>query len=200
MIQDIIIAINESIRGCYSIESAIYYGLASTIEVNENRFPVTRDSDGRLIKICMDDKVDLQVFHKVLSVDFPERKDLTFAKKVYDMQARSRMTVILKSSINLSSPTYNPINMAQNLPKTAIIEGYSNLRIQHNSVSTTQDQDAIVNREWKRNDYSKHKCKFIVFDVNYTIRAVTCDSDCGSFLLLEDDYKLLQEDSSFILL
>lgn len=200
MIQDIIIAINEKIRDCYSIENAIYYGLAGTIDVNDQKYPVSRDENGKLVKICLDDKVDLQVFHKVVGdVRFNWNKDKSFGKKkAYDMEARMRMVMILKSAINLSTPAYNPVKFGLHIPSTVEAQDYKSIQLIYNSVST--DHDIIVNREWKRNDYSKHKCKFFVFDVNYTIRAVTCDLDCGSFLLLEDDYKLLQEDGSFILL
>lgn len=200
MIQDIVIAINEKLRDCYAVDNAIYYGLAGTVEVNEVKYPVSRDEDGKLIKICLDDRIDLKLFHKVVGdVRFTPNLDKSFGRRTtYDMEARMRMTVVLKSDVNLSSPSYNPINFARAIPGTVEVEEYNSLNNIYNSVST--DHDTIVNREWKRIDYSKHKCKFFVFDVNYTIRAVTCDLDCGSFLLLEDDYKLLQQDSSFILL
>lgn len=202
MIQDVVIAINDKLRDCYAVENAIYHGLAGTVEVNDVRYPVTRGEDGKLIKICPDDRVDLKVFHKVVGeIRFTLDPDKQFRRKkpTYEMEARMRMTVILKADINLSSPSFNPINLGKKIPYNVEVEDYYLLTNTFNSVSPPLDQDTIVNREWKRIDYSKHKCKFFVFDVNYTIRAVTCDLDCGSFLLLEDDYKLL-EDGSFILL
>jgi hypothetical protein len=200
MIQDIVTAINDRIRDCLSIENAIYYGVSQTIEVNNERYPVTRGENAKLVKICLDDKIDLKVYHKIAGeVRFNPNKDLSFGTIIkYNMEARMRMVVILKSEINLISPSYNPLNFGRVIPYRVEVEEYKSIQNIFNSVST--DHDAIVAREWKRNDYSKHKCKFFVFDVNYTIRAVTCDLDCGSFLLLEDDYKVLPEDGSFILL
>lgn len=202
MIQDIVTEINSSIRECLNIENSVYYGLAQTIEVNNERYPITRNEDGRLIKICPNDKTDLQIFHKINRDEFTFRNndDYSFGRnKTYQIEANGRMVVVLKSAINLVSPTYNPLNFARVIPEKVILDDYKDISIEFNTVSTSHD--AIVNREWKRIDYSKHKCKFFVFEVNYTIRALTCKLACTSFLLLEDgEYKVLQEDGSFILL
>lgn len=201
MIQDIITEVNNSIRDCYNLDNSIYYGLAQAVEVNNERYPITRNEDGRIIKICPDDRIDLQVFHKINRNEIRTilDKDNSFGRKYleYD-EVDIRMVCILKSSINLSSPSYNPLTFRNVIPSNILIEDYHQISIKKNTVST--EHDYIMTREWKRIDYSKHKCKFFVFDVNYTIRALTCKLSCTSFLLLEDEYKLLQEDGSFILL
>lgn len=198
MIQDIVTEINEQLSDCLQVEDSVFYNIARVINVNNEIYPTTA-VDGKAVKICLDDKLNLQVYHKVSSFAFREREDLSFGRETtYEMTVAGKMIVIMKSGISQVNPNYVPENFLHILPQKVVLEDYKSIRIQ--KISVTTDHDQIVNREWKKIDYSKHKCKFLVFEVNYNIRAVTCKLACGSFLLLEDDYKLLQENGSAILL
>jgi hypothetical protein len=203
MIQDIITAINSSIQNCLDVENSVYYNLASTVSVNDELYPVV-PIDGKLKKICFNDNIDLQIYHKIdrdqwtsNEVD-PSDSTGGYGRNItYGIEARSKMIVILKSKLSEFYPAYNPLNFLRLLPQTVTVADYNNIFIIKNTVIS--DHDTIVDREWKRTDYTKHKCKFLVFEVNYTIRALTCKLECASFLLLEDSFKLLQESGSAIL-
>jgi hypothetical protein len=198
MIQDIVTEINDQLDACLQVDDSVYYNIARVVNVNGEVYPTT-GVDGKATKICLNDKLNIQVYHKVSSFDFSENKDLSFGKRsTYIMSARSKMIVVMKSALHEVNPNYTPENFLLLMPHSIPLDGYQSIKIQ--KVSVTTDHDTIVNREWKKIDYSKHKCKFLVFEVNYNIRAITCKLECGSFLLLEDDYKLLQENGSAILL
>lgn len=198
MIQDIVTEINDQLEACLQVDDSVFYNIARVVNVNGEVYPVT-GVNGKPTKICLDDKINLQVYHKISSFDFTEKKDLSFGKEsTYELSARAKMIVIMKTALHEVNPNYIPENFLLLIPQSFVLEGYKSIKTQ--KVSVTNDHDTIVNREWKKIDYSKHKCKFLVFEVNYNIRAITCKLECGSFLLLEDDYRLLQESGSAILL
>lgn len=198
MIQDIVTSINNTLQDCLGIEESYFYNIARVINVNNDIYPVTA-ANGRSFKICPNDKENLKIYHKITSFGFEENRDFSFGRsKTYTVNSSAKMIVIMKSALSDVKPAYVPENFGHLIPQKIVLEDYKSITTQIQSVST--DHDFIVNREWKRNDYDKHKCKFQVFEVNYNIRALTCKLSCISFLLLEDDYKLLQESGSAILL
>ncbi len=201
MIQDIINSINTSIQDCLNLENAVYYGVAHTIEPNNNeKYPVTT-VDGKLVRICLNDSYSLQIYHKLSQDDFTASlsDEFSFGRiETYKVEAKVKMIVILRASISEDAPPYNPLTFGRLIPRTVENSDYNNIRIEFSKVSN--DHDGAISREWKKIDYSKHKCKFIVFEVSYKIRALTCNIPCTSYLLLEDLARLIQEDSSLILL
>jgi hypothetical protein len=202
MIQDIVTEINEQLSDCLQVEDSVFYNIARVINVNNEVYPTTV-VDGKSVKICFDDKLNLQIYHKVVSIvpreESFESGGKSFGKETtYTFDIGMKMIVIQKSALSQIRPEYSPEYFSNVLPQRLALQDYKSIKILKSTVTT--DHDQIVNREWKRIEYSKHKCKFLVFEVNYNIRAVTCKLACGSFLLLEDDYKLLQENGSAILL
>jgi hypothetical protein len=202
MIYDIVTEINEVIENCLQLDDSVYYNIARVVNVNNEIYPITA-VNGKTVKICLNDNLNLQLYHKVMSI-VPKEESFdssgkSFGKEYkYTFDIGMKMIVIQKSALSQIKPEYSPEYFSNVLPQRLTLQDYKSIKIIKSPVTT--DHDAIVAREWKKIDYSKHKCKFLVFEVNYNIRAVTCKLACGSFLLLEDDYKLLQEDSSYILL
>lgn len=203
MIQDIVNSINSTISGCLSVEDSAYYNIAKVVEVNEKRYP-TSAANGKIFKICPDDGLNLQVYHKVSSFNsrrlgFEGGDGKSFGRRyTYEVISRASMIVVMKSALSEVNPSYIPENFGLLLPEGIKLPDYNSINIEYTSTNT--DHDTIVRREWKEIPYSKHKCKFLVFETNYNIRAITCKLSCASFLLYEDDYKVLQEDGSAILL
>lgn len=196
MIQDIVDEINESLDTCLQVDNAIFYGLTIVINVNGETYPVTI-IDGKPVKICLNDQVDLQVYHRITGIDYNEMEEYSFGRNTaIETVVSAKMIVIVKN--NLVAPEL----IGESMPHKTYLDGFkSPIYINKTSRTVIFDHDNIVNREWKKIDYSKHKCKFLVFEVNYTIRTVqACKVECGSFLLTEEGYKLLQEDGSLIVL
>lgn len=208
MIQDIVDKINEKISDCLNVENSIYFGIAHTISVNNEVYPVVpqsrvypvSESTNKLIKVCPNDKIDLQVYHKITDFGFSESSNesgYSFGvAPTYEIEAKAKMIVVLKSSITERNPSYNPDNFGLIIPRKIKLADYK--LITTNTTRVTLDHDAIVSREWKKIDYTKHKCKFLVFEVEYNIRAVTCKLSCTNFLLLEDSYETLQDSSAIL--
>lgn len=198
MIQDIVNSINDTLSNCLGVEDSVFYNIAQVIEINNKRYPVTA-SDGKVIKICPNDAYNLQVYHRIESHSFEQRKDLSFGREMtYAINSSAKMIVIMKSALSQVNPNYIPENFGLLISQSVKLTDYNSIKTNIKSVTT--DHDSVVRREWKEIDYTKHKCKFLVFEVNYNIRAITCKLECTRFLLLEDMYKLLQENSSAILL
>jgi hypothetical protein len=199
MINDIIDAINTSISDCLNLQESIYYGITKTVEVEGDKFPLTAFQN-KGVKICPNDFYDLQVFHKVIDADVEADETFSFGKNTtYSVNYNVKTIALLRNSISDSNPTFNPESIALIIPQKVVNTDYKLITTKLKSINL--DHDSIVKREWgTKIDYSKHKCKFFVFEIEYNIRALTCKLSCTSFLLLEELDRLLYEDASAIIL
>ena len=178
MILDTVNQINEKLAQCLGIENAVFYGLTMVVNVNGDVYPVTI-VDGKLVKICPNDKIDLQVYHRIVSIDYSESELYSFGRNsTYETTVRVKMIVIVKNDLVQINPL-SPESLILSLPpKIYIPQEKAPIYINKTSNSVIFDHDTIVNREWKKIDYSKHKCKFFVFEVNYTLSTVSCKGAC----------------------
>jgi hypothetical protein len=177
MIQETIDKINERLAQCLDIENAIFYGLTMVVNVNGETYPVTI-IDGKLVKICPNDKIDVQVYHRLVSISYNESEVYSFGRNsTYETTIAAKMIVIVKNDALYINPLYSSESFSLP-PKIYIPEEKAPIYISKTSNSVIFDHDSIVNREWKKIDYSKHKCKFFVFEVNYTLSTVSCKGAC----------------------
>lgn len=183
MINDIIDKINDTLSECFRVENSVYYNLSEVVEVNDKRSPVA-SVDGKLVKICLDDSVNLKLYHRIIRYDFTEAEEFSFGRiSSYLINASVKMIVIIKTDLSESNKNFNAINMSLIIPSKVHLEDYKFINTQITTV--TNDHDTIIAREWKTIDYSKHKCKFSVYEVNYNIRALTCKLSCADFQSVE---------------
>ncbi len=173
MIQDIVSSRNDTISDCLGIEDAQYLGEAETMELNGLIYPFYK-ANGKFNKICLDDNEPILLFHKIEEMRIREDEGFGRKKKEEEIYPVKAIVAISKE---LAGDLENwPVRVKYAFPKKVTNEDYQYVRISINTVSP--DHDKIINREWKRIDYSKHKCKFIVFEVDYTITALRCSSVC----------------------
>jgi hypothetical protein len=176
MIGSIIDSINTTLESCLAIEGAIYYGVAEFIEVNKEKYPFTI-INGEKVKICLSDNVPAMFYHRIEKASFKDNEGLSFGKKTTkDQDYNVKLIVALRDSLIDVSPEFVSEEIAIKIPEFIENPNYKLITTEINFV--TLDHDGIVNREWKGMDYSKHKCKFTVFEIDYTLTAIRCVPLC----------------------
>lgn len=171
MIHGIVDIINFNLDQCLNIDNAIYHGLTEIVEAGKERYPFGKG------KICPNDKIPFMVYHRVEKYETIISKEYSFGvRETKEHRYQSRMTGVVLNSVIDSSPSLDIYGISLFIPQKIKHSDYKLITITPNTV--TLDHDLIVNREWKNADYSKHKCKFTLFDIAYTITAIRCLPVC----------------------
>lgn len=165
-ITDIVNSINTEIQSIVGVTSNRFFpDLRLYVKDNE------RHSTYKNEKITLDDRYYFTVFHRILNIDREEAEDYSFGKKraywfEYEMICFVGMYQI--------QDAYDTIeNIAEAFPEEVSSVSHDRVLIEVTRIET--DQDQIANEEFGLT-YEKHKPRFHLFRINYTIRSLLCQN------------------------
>jgi hypothetical protein len=164
-----------------------YYEIAETVKDGEIYYPVIIDNDGECQNVVFDDNYPLQIYHKIMSLNYEVVPADNYGDEVQTIQETAQMSLVLitdRGKLQMTGEDLIAL-ITVNIPGTLLQAdlNYLNLysALMFASGEAIIDNETVYNREYNLKEYLL-KPNSIMYSLSYTIVtefSKKCYSNCS---------------------
>jgi len=164
---DVIEALDGYMDGLFTDRGGKPYGLAELVKKGASVNPVHVDTRAQ---IAINDKYDVQWYHRILSSGSTSSDEDSFGDKVARLQKVRIRTVFASKHKKGETIRYD---FANALPESIEVDGYRRVDLDEN-LTMIEDQQGVYQQEFAAADYEKHILAWNIVAMEYDISFVRC--------------------------
>lgn len=169
---EIIDYINEQFTGSTVFAGVHVNGICKLIVKGDQLHPVNILDDKQ---VAPNDRFDGIIYHRLLNDTITDSPDDSFGSVMEKQHAQIIRTVVLIDRKKGEGWIDLLVNL---IPK--MIDGLTNYkRVDIGTITKNTDQDAIFNTEFSESGYEKHRAKYLIYALEYSLEYIRClDTVC----------------------
>lgn len=168
---DVIEALDEYMDGLFTDHGGKPHGLAELVKKGASISPVHVTTRSQ---IAINDKYDVQWYHRILSSGSVPSEDDSFGDKVA-REHRVRIRTVFASK-HKKGETIR-YDFANSLPESIEVDDYRRVDLDEN-LTMIEDQEGVYTQEFGAADYEKHILAWNIVAMEYDISFVRCEQVC----------------------